>query len=390
MISETQEFLDYYLKARSKQTHKSYKRGLALFEEYYKKSCDEALKQRRLDVQNKDRYTQKRFTRELEKFHKWLLDQNYSINTSRTMTLGILQLFRYYGMPISDVAFKTTITTKTFIPSIEQLRKMFQIADLREKVILSLGLDLAWRIGDFVSIKKEDIPDLEEKTPIPFERITEKESVISSTFISNESVQLLKTYIPTLKTHNPYLFPSNGKTHLKDEAINRTLKKLAIEANIKIPKKKRFTFHSFRKRFLSTCYNNNVESEISKLLVGKAIDKSMETYLGDVKLRNVFVQVRQEALSLTNTKAKSEIEMKDVEIAKLRKEIEMLKYAMKGMAETFKDSIEEKAKGMFTEPEREQLEPLKLLQAMGKLETEKEKREYDKLQAETNSFNHET
>jgi hypothetical protein len=203
-------------------------------------------------------------------------------------------------------------------------------------------------------------------------------------------VQLLKAYIPTLKTHNPYLFPSNHKKHLKDEAINKILKKLTIKGKIKIPRKKRFTFHSFRKRFLSTCYNNNVESDISKLLVGKAIDKSMETYLGDVKLRNVFVQIRQEALSLTNAKTKTELEMKDVEIAKLKKEIEMLKYAMKGMAETFKEHIEEKAKGMFTEPEREQLEPFELLQAMGKLETEKEKREYDKLLAETNSFNHET
>ncbi len=37
-MSETEKFLDYIKKAKSKNTHKSYKRGIALFEEYYGKT----------------------------------------------------------------------------------------------------------------------------------------------------------------------------------------------------------------------------------------------------------------------------------------------------------------------------------------------------------------
>lgn len=54
MTSAKQRFLDYYKEARSKGTHKSYKRGLALFEEYYGKSCDLALEERKQDTQSKE------------------------------------------------------------------------------------------------------------------------------------------------------------------------------------------------------------------------------------------------------------------------------------------------------------------------------------------------
>ena len=37
-MSETENFLDYSKSARRKGTHKSYKRGLGLFEEYYGKT----------------------------------------------------------------------------------------------------------------------------------------------------------------------------------------------------------------------------------------------------------------------------------------------------------------------------------------------------------------
>lgn len=40
-MSETEKFLDYIEQAKSKNTLKSYKVSLMLFEEFYGKSCDE-------------------------------------------------------------------------------------------------------------------------------------------------------------------------------------------------------------------------------------------------------------------------------------------------------------------------------------------------------------
>jgi hypothetical protein len=79
---------------------------------------------------------------------------------------------------------------------------MFQFGDLRARVWVSLSLDLAERIGDVLSIKKAEIPDLNQETPILFERVTQKEKVIAKTFLSSETVELLKVYLPTLKTEN--------------------------------------------------------------------------------------------------------------------------------------------------------------------------------------------
>jgi len=406
-MSETEKFLDYYRTARRKGTYKSYKRGLSLFEEYYGKSTDKALKERREDVASGDYERNQRFVREVEKFHSWLLDKGYSINTSRTMTLGIMQLFRFYGVPIvlppQSKASKTTITTKTYIPKIDELRRMFQIADLRGKVILSMGLDLAWRISDFLRIKKENVPDLEQETPIKFEGITQKEDVISSTFLSSETVELLKAYIPTLPKENPYLFPSNGKRHLKDEAVNNILKSLLKKAKIKIPQNKRFTFHSLRKRFLSTCYNLNIDSDVAKLLVGKSIGKSMETYLGDVNLKNSFIETREKQLSLSNGTIKTTMESKDKEIAELKQRLTAMQNVLYGLIGLNREQVEKLvAKQLKQEkvtikgdkgtiPINQYVKTLtneKLYNEFQRIQQAKQKQQYKQLLEETNSFNH--
>jgi len=88
--------------------------------------------------------------REIETFHKWLLqpihtikekpDQAYSINSARTLCLGLMQLFRFYEMPVtvpsgSDVS-KTVVSTKDFVPKADQYRAMYKVAkDLRSNYI---------------------------------------------------------------------------------------------------------------------------------------------------------------------------------------------------------------------------------------------------------------
>ena len=77
-------FEQYYREARSKHTFKAYKRGIELFTEWFGKSADEILQQRHEDHVSDDPHRKKRFLRELEKFRKWLIDeQGYGINTSR-------------------------------------------------------------------------------------------------------------------------------------------------------------------------------------------------------------------------------------------------------------------------------------------------------------------
>ena len=178
--------------------------------------------------------------------------------------------------------------------TIEHVRKMFKVANLKERTILSLAVDLGLRISDFLSIKKTDLPDLDGEAPIAFDLLAQKEKITAKCFLSQESINLLKTYLPTIqkKKNNVFLFASNGKTHVSDESIGKMLKKLAAKAQINLNGKS-LTFHCFRKMFLSASIDSGIGLTAGKLMCGKAVKQSDSTYLTVVKLREKFIQLKR-------------------------------------------------------------------------------------------------
>ena len=179
---------------------------------------------------------------------------------------------------------------------------MFEVANLKERTVLSLATDTGLRISDFLEIKKTDLPLLDAEPPIGFMLLTQKEKIPANCFLSHETVDLLKTYLPTLKKDNVYLFSSNGKSHISDEAISRMLTRLADRAQINLNGKS-LTFHCFRKMFLSAAIDSGIGLTAGKKLCGKAIARSDDTYLTTVNLKEKFLQlkkflsIRQEAKS---------------------------------------------------------------------------------------------
>jgi len=302
MELSVQEFLD---SVTNPNTKKEYRYGIKKFCDWYAKSAEETLELRKNDLTQiageglvEYRNRAARFEREIEKFHSYLLTQGYTINTARNLTLGIRQLFRYYEMGIkfrtgSKVA-KTVKTTKSFPLTIDHVRAMFQVADLRERVILSMATDLGLRISDFLELKKTDLPQLNQEPPVSFDIMTSKEDVVAHGFLSQEAVNLLKVYLPTLekKNGNQYLFPSNGESHISDEWMNRLLQHLADKARIDLNGKD-LTFHCFRKMFLSASIDSGVGLVAAKKMCGKSIPQSDDTYLTTVNLREKFIQLKK-------------------------------------------------------------------------------------------------
>jgi integrase len=302
MELSAQEFLD---SVSNPNTKKEYRHGLNKFCGWYKKTAEEILDLRKDDLtqiigENVVDYRNRasRFEKEIERFHSYLLANGLSINTARTQTLGIRQLFRYYEMPIrfrngSKIA-KTVKTTKNFPLTIEYVRKMFEVADLRERVILSMATDLGLRVSDFIELKKTDLPPLDQEPPISFDLMTGKENVVANGFLSQETVDLLKVYLPTLekKNGNPHLFPSNGESNITDGWLNTLLQRLAEKAKINLNGKS-LTFHCFRKMFLSAAIDSGIGLTAGKKLCGKTIAQSDDTYLTTVNLRQKFVQLKR-------------------------------------------------------------------------------------------------
>ena len=175
MKLSVEEFLDTI---QNPSTRKGYRQGIKKFCAYYGKTAEEILNKRKDDLtqragENLIEYKNRaaRFSKEIEKFHGDMLNNGFSTNSARNFTIGIRQLFRFYQMPVQIRAgskvTKTVKTSKSFPLRIEHVRKMFAIADIRERVILSMATDLGLRVGDFISIKKEELPSLDQETPIP-------------------------------------------------------------------------------------------------------------------------------------------------------------------------------------------------------------------------------
>jgi hypothetical protein len=138
--------MEKFLDSLSKGTMKSYRRGLELFLEFYGKDVDTILAERKDDltprpnenlVDAKNRAS--RYENLLEEFHAWMgkpihtinrkPNQAYGINTRRTSTLGLLQIFRYYNMGLTlrngSPISQTVISTGDFVLMPEHVRAMF-------------------------------------------------------------------------------------------------------------------------------------------------------------------------------------------------------------------------------------------------------------------------
>jgi hypothetical protein len=96
-----EDFLNDIKETKSKATFKEYKHGINKFAEWFNKTPNEILEMRKQDWVSTDLHQKKRFMRELERLHSYLIKQEYSINSARTLCLGIMQLFRFFEMPVT-------------------------------------------------------------------------------------------------------------------------------------------------------------------------------------------------------------------------------------------------------------------------------------------------
>jgi len=205
------------------------------------------------------------------------------------------------GSPVSQ----TVVTTSDFILQPEHVRAMFHVSkDLRSKLLISLGNDLGWRISDIINIKRKELPNLEQDPPIAWTHITKKEKVVAKSCLSKTTVALLKEYLFSFPTKNPYLFHANTQGHISDETVNARLKDLARDAGIELGNMK-LRWHCFRKMIISQAKNLGVDPDIIKLMVGKSVKKDVLTYMSGIDVKTAFSKL-QEVLGISAFTEESE------------------------------------------------------------------------------------
>lgn len=326
-----EEFLSSFT---SYNTLRLYRHGIELFSYWYGKSVNDILNERKDDLTPKPqeniieaKQRASRYEKLMEKFHNWMLtEKGFKINTARSNCNGILQLFRYYNMPINlrsgSPIVQTVISTKSFILTPEHTRKMFHSAkDLRSKLLITLGKDLGWRISDVLSIKRSELPNLDSETPVEWMRLTRKEKQISKTCLSSETVAILKEYLFSFPTENPYLFNSNGTGAIEQDTVNRRLRDLAEDSDINLGTSN-LSWHCFRKMIISQAKNLSLDPDIIKLMVGKNVKKDMLTYMTGIDVKTAFNKLQSVLqISLVVSNGKQIISNQNEQITRLENAI---------------------------------------------------------------------
>ena len=124
--------------------------------------------------------------------------------------------------------------------------------------------------------------------------MTDKETVPASCHLSHESVELLEEYLKTYPQKNGHLFP------FQEDNLNNILKRLGEKAGIKLAKNETIVWHCLRKFFITTIHGK-VTEPVMKYMVGKAIDKSLRTYIQGNKETMIAFKLIEPLISLTKS-----------------------------------------------------------------------------------------
>jgi integrase len=263
----------------SKQTRKTYRNGIKKFEEFYGKPIETLIGSNDAG-------------KTIEKFYVWL-KQKHPQNTCRNITNCPIQYLKYFNTPVkyrrSLGIYTTTLTTRDHKLTVEEAREMWKIAGLDEKVMIKTWL-LGLRIGDACRLtwNKFNIKPSEESQEILIS--TRKESVVAHAFIDVEFQKLLEKYLITLDKSNKFLFQSAKGGNLKEKQLLRRLQSLQKKAGIQTNSQV-FGWHIGRKLFLRTCAELGITSWNAKMMCGKAVDKSIATYINGIQLKNDAMKV---------------------------------------------------------------------------------------------------
>ena len=232
-----------WLKAQNGRYRKNARLAIDKFERFTGKSCDQILEERKTDYKLDDEELKHRFEKVVVEFHTWLQTEYISRNTgkplssasARAVLAPVRGFFSYYRYPImlrKGELGERTLSLGDHMLTIEQVRKMYHVADGRQRAILTCGKDLMLRAGDFVRLERKSILQQIDTTihakieyPIEFDMITTKEKTLARCHLMSESIEDLKRFWERAPD-SKYAFVDFRGNHIKEEYLTDMLRSL--------------------------------------------------------------------------------------------------------------------------------------------------------------------
>lgn len=230
----------------------------------------------------------------IPQYQKWLMKKyKLSHNSALTKVNMVQSFFKYFREPLKlqrGTLQKQEVVEKFHVFKYDELVRMFQLANLEEKALLSLGLCVGLRVDDFIHLERSTILEAHERDkifPIEFQLLTSKEKVIASCHVTEECFNILQDYWRT-KSESKWVFPSNHEP-ISDDKAEDLLRRAFQRA---YPNSKdRIRFHNLRKYLMNALANASINHWHILRIIGKKIPPSEATYLNDMDILSDYNKI---------------------------------------------------------------------------------------------------
>jgi len=291
------------------------------------------LKEREVDLQQRN-YG---FEQKVIEFHRWLDKLKLSGNAKKTHITAICSFFAFHRMDLKFIKQQRNQIWKRAKPVrkyyefiLDDLKRMNQVANPKERYVLLVGKSLGLRVIDFLRLKQGTFEArLKGEAPISLGEIfTKKEGVTAKPFLDEDAIDASKTWLRILESKNERK-PERRMLDISKQEVNLIIKKLTKRAGINTGNEG-VRFHQLRV-FLITRLSKVMETNRWKQIVGKTISEG--AYVKPFLLRDDYAKV----MPLTTVQ---EIVAQD-EVVKLKEEVTTLR-KKEDLARTEVDTIKEK------------------------------------------------
>lgn len=162
----------------------------------------------------------------------------------------------------------------------EEIKNLYEIAELKEKIILNLAYGCGLRVAELVAVNKEDLYLKENLLIVPKGKFNKRRIIPITEKVKKEIEEFIfsteKNYQPT--TNNSQLISNNKGFRMQEWTYNKILKKLLKQIKIPEERIKKISIHSLRHSIATHLLENGMELEKVRDFLGHSQLETTEIY----------------------------------------------------------------------------------------------------------------
>lgn len=155
----------------------------------------------------------------------------------------------------------------------EEIKNLYEIAELKEKIILNLAYGCGLRVAELVAVNKEDLYLKENLLIVPKGKFNKRRIVPFTEKIRKDFEEFIFS-----SEKEKYLITNSKGDKMQEWTYNSTLKKLLKRIKIKEERIKKISIHSLRHSIATHLLENGMELEKVRDFLGHSQLETTEIY----------------------------------------------------------------------------------------------------------------